>query len=271
VRAVLERSRPETCLSDPALDRLLAGELADAPERSRMEAHLASCPLCRERHAALARGAAPAPDRAWLDRQGETRIRASRRRRASMGVGAAAVATVACLVLIGRWQSPPTQLGEAPDPARSSLPAAESTRGKGGFAMDVVVRRSDGRVESVTAGAALHPGDAIRFRLTAPKPGFAAIFGLARGDVAVYAPMSSGELRLPEPGTHEVDGSVILDDALGEEVVLAVLCETPSEAAAAVDRARLAMRRAGARGARPDNLDIPCLQTKVVFHKQALR
>src|SRR5262249_27846823 len=152
------RSRPETCLSDRMLDRLITGELSGRSELPAVERHLKSCAACRDRQAELqaepihlpsalrGHGLAAAPE--------DTARPASRRGRGALGGLSARAVAAASVMLVVRARPPP-----AADPLHAT------GRAKGpSFALDVVVRRRGSeRAEPLISGEALGEGDALRF------------------------------------------------------------------------------------------------------------
>jgi hypothetical protein len=170
-------------------------------------------------------------------------------------MAAATIAAAAAVALL--------PLRRPPDPA---------TRIKGGeLSMDVVVRRGDGRVEPLGA-APLHPGDALRFRVHASRPGYVAVVGLdGGGQASLYAPVSGQptEVQVKDhPAAVDLPGSLVLDGVLGDEKVVAVLCASAGDAARAVEAGRAALAKAGA-AARVSRLDLPCLQAQASYRKAA--
>ena len=96
--------------------------------------------------------------------------------------------------------------------------------------------------------------------------GYLAVLGMdAAARVSAYA-----QLQVPEPGERLLDGSVVLDDVLGTETVLAVLCPTEADARRSIETARAALVRAGS-PRKVATLDLPCLQARVSFRKEAPR
>jgi hypothetical protein len=259
------RSRPEGCLSDLMLDRLLDGELAAAPELATVEAHLASCPLCQRRRDEIRSAPALAPDPSWAPPGAIVAAGSARRTRrvaAGLTLGLAAAAALA-LAVRTRDVTPDGGTG---------------TRTKGGaFALDLVVRREGGAVEPVLPQVPLRPGDAIRFRVRAPGPGYLAVVGLdGGGNVTGYVPRAGEAAPAAAPDESAVagagagrllDGSVVLDDVPGDEQVIAVLCERQADAARAVEAARAALAQAGTARAVKE-IALPCRQASASFRKE---
>jgi Domain of unknown function (DUF4384) len=254
--ASLRGHMSEGCYSDLMIDRVLAGELDGTPEGAAFFGHVASCSICRERKAALGEAQRHPPSLARL----AFAARARRTRRARPWVGVAfAAAALLMLVVVRR-----------PAPNDERLPHADDTQVKGGgLAADLVVRRhGSGRVEAVGPGDVLHPGDAIRVRVRSPRAGYLVVMGLdGRGAVTPYVPAAEGASLPVKPGETTPEGSVVLDDSVGHEQLIAAVCDSPEIAARAADAARRAVRGAGTSdGVR--QLDIPCLQTRLPFRKE---
>src|SRR5437773_2222287 len=89
-------------------------------------------------------------------------------------------------------------IGELAVPAeRAGMITAGGRAKGGGLVLEVMARHADGRVSPVFDGTTLRPGDAVRFQLTAPVAGHAALLGLdGAGHVSLYAPAAS-EATLP--------------------------------------------------------------------------
>ena len=184
-----------TCLSDLALDEMLAGEHADGA------AHLASCARCRAREQILAgdrsafRVAIPRlhrPSRVWL------------------GAGiAASLAAAAAVMLVIR----------APD---------HGTRTKGRAHLSLVV----GHGSSMQLADRAHPGDTLAYLVTTTEPSYVAVLGRdANQRITTYVSptlVAAGRDSELPIATH-------LDATLGHEQVLAVFCAAPVAIAVLVD------------------------------------
>ena len=213
---MLERQRPEDCLSDLALDRLVMGEVE---RHAPAVVHLDTCATCRARLTEL-----EAASRPFLSEPRARRSPAPRARRRWAWLGATtALAGAAAFAL---W----------------TRPTAERTRFKGGPVLEVIVSHGDGRVESISPGAALAPNDAIRFRLSTQTAGFLSIVGLdAAGHVTPYAPTTGAALAVPAGKGQLLDGSIILDDTPGVERIMALVCERPMAVEAVVAAGKRAL------------------------------
>jgi hypothetical protein len=193
----LRRARAEGCLSDLVLDRLVMGEVAPSTAGD----HLRGCEPCRARLEDLRAEAG----------QGQVVELASRRRRRWPVVVAAAglVAAAAALLLLVRPRDP----------------GGVVAKGQGGLAM--YVRGADGQVARWREGA-VHPGDALRFAVTGHGTRFVAV--LARdgaGQVSVYFPPGDRAAPVDLDGETPLPGSVTLDQVIGRERAVVLVCASP--------------------------------------------
>ena len=156
--------------SQLALERHALSELPRGA-RAELERHLADCPRCRDRLAALRAdderfaagpGQGPALDRA-LDALAAAAAppRPRRWRRATLAAGALAVATALAILV---WPAPPRDL--------------DGRRKGGGVRLEVVRRTPAGAQQWLERDPRVHPGDAIRFRVSSPTAGYVAVLGL---------------------------------------------------------------------------------------------
>jgi hypothetical protein len=226
-------------LSELAMERVLAGEVESPPVLE----HLAACAACRERREQ--RTSADARFRAapQFSERVEAIVAAARRdargrtwRRAA-GVAMACAAVVVATIVIRK-----------PD-------GSETTRRKGGASMAIVLRDDHGRLAPLATGDLARPGDAIRFQVTSPGRAHVVVLAFDRQQVSVYAPQPGAGDSVPlEPGhTTTLDGSIVLDDTLGPERVIAVLCARPRPLAEVVAEATGAFERAGRDPTRVDH------------------
>jgi hypothetical protein len=240
--------RGPTCLSDFSLDRFRLGELEGSAESERGSAHLGACTQCRTRMAELEAVAAPAID------LGATlaipAMQPGKRwpRRTLWLAPLLAAAAVAALVPWGR----------------------PSVRAKGGgWQLGVVTQHDDGRVARVSPGAALLPGDRLRFEVAAPADAFVSVISLdARGAVTPFVP-ATGDAIAIRPGRQLLDGAVRLDDAVGDERIMLVACPRAVAIAEVVAAGRAALARTQGRAANLGPLDLPCTQTSFWIRKEA--
>ncbi|MEO8550564.1 MAG: hypothetical protein ABI678_11345 [Kofleriaceae bacterium] len=217
-------------LSELAIECSLAGELESPAVRE----HLAVCAACRARREQ--RSSVDAQFRAAPQLAGrvDAIVAAARRDargrtwRRAMGVAMACAAVIVATIVIRQ-----------PD-------GSERTRRKGGASMAIVLRDDHGRVAALATGDLAHPGDAIRFQITSPRPARVVVLAFDRRQVSVYAPVE------PDHATT-LDGSIVLDDTLGPERVIAVLCPRPRPLAEVLAEATAAFERAGRDPTRVDH------------------
>ncbi len=221
------------CASDLRLDRLLAGELG-ADERETLLAHVSECETCSARHAEFSKQwqtlAADGPDFSTLVLR-VNRRRAARDGRRSRRVYVAGVVAVAAAAV----------LAFAPIAPSTSDPAPDQTRSKGKPHIGYFVKRGEAVVDGVP-GAALHPGDRIRFVTSSERPRYLALLNRDARGVSVYYPSTGRAARVPAGSAVPLDFSVKLDDYLGRERVFAVFCDESF----AVEPVRAALQANGA-------------------------
>jgi hypothetical protein len=227
--------RPESCVSDFAFDRRLAGE-ASAEEDARIGDHVRGCARCTERLGAL-RGErdafareAPALKRAVLPL---ARSRGSAR---VFGLAAGLLGLAAATVLVVRG----ADFGAGPGAA---------TRTKGSGASLGVYVKHDGAVRAGGADERVEPGDALRFVYTTVAPRYLAVFSLDGAKRAsVYYPDGDVAARV-EPGVQvALPSSTVLDEVLGPERLFGVACASSFE----VEPLRRALQTTGDVGAGAD-------------------
>jgi hypothetical protein len=214
------RRRGDECASDLQLDQLLCAELSGGAERA-VRAHLAGCSACAGRHAELEaerarfREQAPPFEALLASPASERSIR--RRRSPAPWLSRIALPAAAVLALgVGL-----TAL------LRERAPEPEGTRRKGsGAAFGFVVRRGE-HTFAGESGQVLQPGDVLRFTLSSRVSSYAGVWGVdALGRVSPYqsraqlAPVPAGQ-RQPLPEAAE------LDESLGQERLIAVVCSQP--------------------------------------------
>jgi hypothetical protein len=247
----LDDSGSDACLSDLVLDRLRTGELPSSTEAA---AHLPACARCAARAAALGADA-----RRFDEEQLVPRLAFAARKRArgrSLWLPVASGLLAAAVLLLYVHGRPP----------------APGLRSKGRGALDMVVRRSDGRVEPVAAGTPLHPGESVRFIVSTDEAGYLAIVGAdARQVVTAYEPASGAARPIAAGRRQIVDGSVVLDDALGAERMIAVVCARPLSVETVTAAARTALTRADRDPRRMSRLELDCAQLSLVIEKVPVR
>jgi hypothetical protein len=226
------------CLSALALDRWAAGELG--PERSEeVRAHVAGCARCATAAESLrpARDAEPLPPLRATAAPPAARIRGVVAVTAGLaGLAAAAGIAVAVRtdVLPGRTKGPDVGI------------AAWVLHG------DAVRRAGPGEVVA--------PGDALRFAITTPTPCYAAVLSLdPAGRASIYFPVAPRAAPVAAGADVPLPAATRLDATVGEEHVVALLCERPVE----LEPVRAALE-AGSAGAIPEG----CKVTRWSFVKR---
>jgi hypothetical protein len=156
------------------------------------------------------------------------------------------------------------------DPAGvASRPTIDDGVRRKGDELFVVYRRTPtGQVDPVRDGDELHPGDAIRFRVTLASDGYVAVLGIdAARAVTVYAPDGPALERIASHAPTLLDGSIILDDTLGPERIVMVACPTPRPAAALIAGTDASLARVGGDPRRVARLTEDCREAAVVITK----
>ena len=195
------------CISELAIDRLLAGELA-AIDADVARSHAASCARC----GTLLDDALAAEREFLRDLRPLDLPRPRRRGKAvAAAVAAAAAATVIVLAL------PRGERGE--------------TQTKGGAILGCFVAHG-GEVRRAALGERVRPGDAIELFSTATEPGWLAVTSVDGAGVrSVYVaprPFAAGREQL-------VPLSIVLDGVLGTETITGIFCPGPFDVAAPPD------------------------------------
>lgn len=229
----LRQSQPEGCISDLEFDQWRADEL-EQDEAARLEAHLETCSRCQQRHAALNRAATAFLERfpsieslaAGSDpvRRGEAAsqvvdLKTRRMRAWTLGSMAAGVLAAAAFFLLVKPVTPPERT--------ASPEAGEGTRLKGSSRLGFFVKRGSQVLLGVD-GQVVHPGDRLRFTVSAMAPEQLAIFSLDGAGVAsVYFPAGAESAPVGRGMNQPLESSVELDATLGREHLWAVFCNTP--------------------------------------------
>lgn len=203
-------TRTPECPSELALDRLMAGELAEGAA-SAARTHLDGCARCATRMAAFAadrdafradtpplvRPAAPAPARPWTERL----------RRWFLPVGGLAVAAAAVILFLVLPRGGEQEPGDG------------GTRIKGSERLGVYVKRGE-VVSRLASGDVVHPSDELVFTTTTSVPRFVVVIGRTTldeggGSISPVFPDAESAVEVPAgvdaplPGGFELDDEVL--------------------------------------------------------------
>jgi len=247
---------------DLALERLVLDDLQPAEAR-KVEAHLATCEACSQRHEAVAAEmAAPLPELAPGGRgvpessEGEGLLQSVLRLRWFMGgVGATVAAAALALVVL---------LPRIDDPRGTEF------RDRGSELSFEVYRKDAKGAVRVQDGDGVRPGDRLGFRIGSQDDGHLIVLGIdsTMNPYPCY-PADPGSGPAPwssSPDPVQLDAAVELDATPGQERLLALLCGQPVGFDAVAPRLRTAASGAEAWGELPD-LYPGCLQRELRVHK----
>jgi hypothetical protein len=247
------QNRDAGCLSDLALDRLVAGERA-----GEAAAHAAGCARCGARLDEFRRARDTDAPLLALIRERATTPSPSvvpLRRRVWLAAMLPLVAAAAIvLLLLPRFLRP--QLGER-------------EKGSTALALDVVVKHTDGRIEALGPQGRVRAGDAIRFLVSTQRPGHLVILGLdAAGKVSVYVADGDDPHRIDRGQRQAMPGSIVLDATPGAEKLVALECEARFTIADAVDAGRRSLEEAARDPKRAGALGLPgCQEAALTMDK----
>lgn len=197
------------CPSDLAFDRRLLGETEPAEERD-LTVHLNTCTSCQGRWALREKGARAFPELELglkrIARNLAEQRRSKRRRLAVFAAWATAAAASAAFFAF------------AP-PLREEL----TRKGAPGL---VVYRQRGGGAEIVTGDQPVHPGDRLRFKVSAAVDKEIMIVCVEDGGEVslLHPPVGRRSVPLVPQPDGALEGSTLLDDHLGEEWLHLVAC-----------------------------------------------
>jgi hypothetical protein len=233
------------CPSEFALERWRFGELAASPDEARIVEHVAECSACRARQAELASQPQPPLDTEaiWSRALGAKSPRPTSRRwrpRVWQGV-ALATAALSVSFLVARRPAP-------------------DVLAKGSWQLGVIAKGRDGKVVRVDPGAALSPGDRLRFEVATswPKADIALVMLDGAGKVSRLAPTADRSLSIAGGKRVLLDDAVELDGMLGPERIVLVGCNRPLEVSEVVTSAARALAAAGGDPRRVASLGTGC-------------
>jgi hypothetical protein len=237
---------PQGCLSDLALDRIVAG---DEPRGG--VAHLEVCERCRGRLALFDSVAASPPVRRVLDvvSAGSAARRPWRFFRLPLALAGACAA--AGIVFLAVRPAPP--------------PPPDEVRIKGTSV--TFFRQRGGEVTHGVSGDSFFPGDALRFVVSSGSPGYFFLVGVEpSGKVVAYHPYG-GSRSVPLADGREIalPGSLILDESKGTEYFGGFFSREPL----GLDQIRAAVRRTLERSSSlpAQGVDLPATQHWIVIRK----
>jgi hypothetical protein len=235
-------------------------------------AHIDGCGHCRGEFERIRAEGATFTRKAFPRTLSAVEARLSRRRLSWLATAAFSVVAVAIamLWLVGDDLVAPRALRASQPGVRRPVIAA-----KGGPVLHLVARRTAGgeeRIFGIESGAHLASGDAIRFVVDRPDGLYLLVVSVdGAGQVNVYYPYGGADAGRIEPGARVVlDGSIVLDDAVGPERVWAVVSDR--QVTVAELRAQLpAIARGGAAAIRQGaELNVlGAYQTSVWFEKSS--
>lgn len=118
------------------------------------------------------------------------------------------------------------------------------------------------------------PGDALRFGVKTLQPGFVAIVSIdGAGAVSTYYPQANELAPIAAGKVQLLDGSIELDETLGAERLLALVCRRPLRTTDVRDAvaAALAQVQGDAKKLDPARVQPDCAATSFWLEKVATR
>ncbi len=145
--------------------------------------------------------------------------------------------------------------------------AGPSVRLKAGVGLSFHVR-SGGEVTDGQPGGTYHPGDAIQLRYTSGRHDHLVVVSLdSAGTVTAFYDAAGRSLPVTPGVGRLLDGSVVLDDALGPEAIFGCFSDAPIDTEAVRRAGVEALRSAGGDPAAVRRLDVACDQARLLIHK----
>lgn len=204
--------------------------VADLPsdEQRAVTTHVEQCEACNETVSAIAQVAAEQESRLeerlkdFDERLAE--VRSQGRRRAVVLTAFGSLAAAACVAVVlgfGLLASDRTPISE--EPVYTGL--------KGTLKFQVVAKRGDEQF-AVHSNTELREDDALRFVVITGSAGYVTVFSIdSRGTISSFYPDANpaadpAPFRLDGAGRHELPGSIVLDNALGEERLVVAFSKT---------------------------------------------
>ena len=206
------------CVSRLVLMQLRAGELSD-DRRSAVLHHIEACEHCRASFESMRENIADfEPGRAAHLEKLMPYIaladQAIRKQRFNRIAALTAIAAAALVLITFVLTLAPT-------------PSEEVIAFKGELSVAVIGQR-DHRQFEVHEGTRLRESDALRFVITTGSAGYLYVFSMdATGRISSYYPESPPSsnpepMRVDRPGRRELPGSVVLDEAVGQETFVII-------------------------------------------------
>lgn len=219
------RAGGSDCPSWYTLDRYQLDELP-ASEAQAVRAHVAGCSACRAElaeEAALYHAAFPLHEqtieaRATAEADGGMWARLLRFL-SGAGLGVVAIAVAAMLLLF-----------QPKEPEHKLSLAGPATQRKGAQNIQLnAFREHRGKVEPMTSGSTVSPGDRVRFQIDVPDSREVMIVGVEEhGRLFSYYPLDGqGRSAHHEGGQVLLEGAAELDTSHGREAVVLVSCKQP--------------------------------------------
>lgn len=152
-------------------------------------------------------------------------------------------------------------------PPATVVASAPETRVKAAAGLTFHVRSGD-EVRVGATGETVHPGDAIQLRYTSPQAAHLVVVSMDNAGAVTAFYDDRGRSLGVQPGVAQLlDGSVVLDDALGPERVIGCFSDTPLDTDAVVAAGRRALTAAGGDPRRVERLELDCKQVGFVLNK----
>lgn len=202
--------------------RRLLFEETTAEEAARMRAVLAECEVCQARYSAL-------------ERQQQAFLQTARPEVVSAQILERLDAEPERPAALAWWRRPwlPAMAAAAAlfavAPSMMGPDTTPTTREKGGGVGLVMFVKDAHGIRRADDGERLREGDQVQFRYAASGLGHLFVVSVdSRGVVApLYPEDPTQSIDVEAEGTHVLEGSVILDDAVGPERFFALFSETP--------------------------------------------
>jgi hypothetical protein len=213
--------------------RFKLGELSGA-DKDRIQEHIEQCATCKARVAEI-----DAENARFLSEVNVASESANVLERLEQPIDRPLVGAAVRSFLDWSMKSPPRPLAIALFavllavlPARLLLTPHEPTtreKGSAGVALEMYVNDPAHGAQPAADGATMHAGDQIQFRYHAAGKRYVMVVSLTeQGEISPLYPDAPGSSIAVAPnGTHVLEGSVILDEARGNERIFALFSDRP--------------------------------------------